>query len=132
MPTVLRLLWSQKRSLAETKDIFQVEAIGPLLILYNWGYLLAGHLWIHFIDNEGSLAALAKGSSSVMSGEVIVGATHEIAAKYGITSWFDRVDTKSNPVDQLSRGVMKGPWRLLRIRFPHYLLERIREVTHSP
>ena len=70
VPSSLRLMWSKKRSLEETRDIFQVEAVGPLLILHNWGHMIRGHLWLHFIDNEGSLAALAKGSSSVMSGEV--------------------------------------------------------------
>ena len=54
-----------------------------------------------------------------------MGATHELAAKYGIVSWFDRVGTKSNPVDQLSRGDMAGPWRLVRIRFPNQILSRI-------
>ena len=59
-------------SLSDGKDIFQIEAVGPLLVLWNWGHLFREHLWIHFIDNEGALAALAKGSSSVMSGEMIV------------------------------------------------------------
>ena len=77
-----------------------------------------------FIDNEGALAALAKGSSSVLSGELIAALTHEYVAKVGVVPWFDRVDSESNPVDKLSRGCMTGPWRLVRIRFPKELLER--------
>ena len=107
------------------KDIYQIEAVGPLLVLFNWGHLFKDHLWIDFIDNEGALASLAKGSSSILSGEIIVGFTHELAASLGIIGWFDRVDTASNPVDKLSRGVMAGPWKLVRIRFPSSLLTQI-------
>ena len=84
--------------------------------------------FIHFIDNEGALAALAKGSSSVLSGEAIVGFTHELAAKFGIIGWYDRVDSASNPVDKLSRGEMAGPWGLVKINFPPILLQRIQDA----
>ena len=89
---------------------------------------MVNHLWLHFIDNDGALAALAKGSSSVLSGEVVVGMTHEYIAKFGLIPWFDRVDSASNPVDKLSRGELHGPWRLVRIRFPEELMRRIRMV----
>ena len=107
--------------------IFQIEAVGPLLVLYNWGHMFRDHLWIHLIDNEGALASLAKGSSSVLSGEIIVAYTHEFAAQCGILGWFDRVDSASNPVDKLSRGEMRGPWGLVHMRFPEELLRRIAE-----
>ena len=129
VPDELRRMWTEQRDLADARDIFQIEAVGPLLVLVNWGALIQNHLWIHFIDNEGSLAALAKGSSSVLSGEVIVGMTHELVSKYGVVPWFDRVDSASNPVDKLSRGAMSGPWRLVRIRFPRDLLVRLRAST---
>ena len=32
--------------------------------------------------------------------------------------WFDRVDSKSNPVDKLSRGQVEGDWDLVPIAFP--------------
>ena len=125
VPSVMRRHWTQRLSLAEARDIFQIEAVGPLLVLWNWGHMFKDHLWVHFIDNEGALAALAKGSSSVLSGEIIVGCTHELSASHGIIGWYDRVDSASNPVDKLSRGVMKGPWRLVKIGFPPFLLSRI-------
>ena len=126
VPSVMRQLWAQRQSLVDVRDIFEIEAVGPLLVLWNWGHMFRDHLWIHFIDNEGALASLAKGSSSVLSGEIIVGTTHELAAHHGILSWFDRVDSASNPVDKLSRGKMDGPWRLQKIKFPPVLLERLR------
>ena len=125
VPDVLRRYWVHASEMSDARDIFEIEAVGPLLVLYNFGYLMRDHLWVHFIDNEGALAALAKGSSSVLSGEVIVGLTHELASELGIMSWFDRVDSASNPVDQLSRGRMEGPWKLQRIRFPPTLFSLI-------
>ena len=129
VPDCLRKVWTNQTSLDNARDIFQIEAVGPLLVLYNWGHLIKNHLWIHFIDNEGALAALAKGSSSVLSGEYITGLTHEYIAKVGVVPWFDRVDSESNPLDKLSRGSMSGPWRLVRIRFPKELLERLMKAT---
>ena len=105
--------------------MFEIEAVGPLLVLRNCGHLIADHLWIHCTDDEGSLAALAKGSSSDMSGAVIVGFMQELVAKHGIISWFDRVDSRSDPVDGFPRGDMEGPWRLVCIRFPPSLATRI-------
>ena len=34
-PSVIRRMWSRHKSLYDVKDIFQIEAVGPLLILYN-------------------------------------------------------------------------------------------------
>ena len=62
------------------------------------------------------------------SGEHIVGFTHELAADLGILGWYGRVDSASNPVDKLFRGEMKGPWKLVRIRFPDILLNRIAQA----
>ena len=131
VPSVIRRMWSQRSSLHDVRDIYEIEAVGPLLILHNWGHMFRDHLWVHFIDNEGALASLAKGSSSVLSGEVIVGTTHEWSAAFGVISWYDRVDSASNPVDKLSRGKMRGPWKLVDISFPPYLLERIARFMHG-
>ena len=60
---------------------------------------------------------------------LIAGLTHEYVAKVGVIPWFDRVDSESNPLDKLSRGVMKGPWKLVRIRFPRELMHRLREAA---
>ena len=61
----------------------------------------------------------------VLSGEIIVGMTHEIVAQHGILGWFDGVDSASNHVDKLSRGKMDGPWKLMKISFPPLLLSRL-------
>ena len=38
--------------------------------------------------------------------------------KINACPWFDRVDTKSNPVDGLSRGDLSGDWDLVTLVFP--------------
>ena len=84
-PMEVRQTWSRMTSAGDHYDIFEIEAVGPALILHNWIHLFTpGALWIHFIDNGSARATLAKGSSSVLSGECIT-------------------------VDKLSRGVMDGP-----------------------
>ena len=112
-------MWSRSAVCGDHYDIFEIEAVGPALVLHNFGqYITPGSLWLHFIDNEAALATLIKGSSSVMSGEVITAYTHSMAASSGIWAWFDRVASTDNPVDKLSRGVLKGPWELRDLEFP--------------
>ena len=98
-------------------------------------------LWVHYIDNGAALATLIKGSSSVLSGEVITAYTHGRVAAMGLWPWFDRVASSDNPVDQLSRGKMEGPRKLLEIEFPPILVRDLqtnlrktekRGVVNSP
>ena len=133
VPDVVRQLWSrQAEGSDEHYDIYEIEAIGPALVLHNFGQLLAGMLWIHFIDNDNALAALVRGSSSVTAADVIVGHTVRAAAHLGLWSWYDRVDTKSNPVDGLSRGRLQGPWDLRPIVFPPDLLAELHREECRP
>ena len=52
VPDPVRRLWARaKKAEAEYLDIFEVEAVGPALVLANWGHSIEGMLWLHFIDN---------------------------------------------------------------------------------
>ena len=131
---MVRRLWSRRVPDGDGyRDVFEIEAVGPALILYNFGHLFPPDaMWMHYIDNESALAALVRGSSSVMSGECITAYTHQWIAHYGLRSWFDRVDSAANPVDKLSRGEFKGDWELLPIVFTPDLLEAITAfVAHT-
>jgi hypothetical protein len=76
-------------------------------------------LWIHYIDNESAESSLISGTSSLPSADHIVGLTWEICAKRSLLPYFDRVESKANPVDGLSRGVMTGSWReVAKANFP--------------
>ena len=107
----------------EFNDITEIEAIGPLLILHNWPWLVRDALWIHFIDNNGALGALVKGSASVHEQDLIIGETWARIASLRSLVWFDRVDSASNPVDGLSRKDFSGSWQWSDISFPESLLQ---------
>ena len=103
-------------------DIYEIESLGPLLILYNFPDRFRGSLWIHFVDNAADLARLVKGSPSVLSGDRIVGWTWSRIWDLEVLPWFDRVESASNPVDGLSRGDMAGPWVLVPVSYPGEVL----------
>ena len=129
-PNSIRKLWGRQAN-AEHRDIFQIEAIGPLALLCTFPEYFRDAVWLHFIDNDAALATLVKGSSSVLSGEVITAYTHSRCSAIGLWSWFDRVAGADNPVDGLSRGKMEGPWQLVDIVFPPVLLENLRTYLHK-
>ena len=127
LPDEVRSTWSRLAVAGDHYDIFEIEAVGPALILHNWADMFVpGALWVHYIDNDSALATLVKGSSSVMSGECITAFTHSRIADLGLWTWFDRVASDDNPVDKLSRGCMDGPWELVPIEFPQALLVSLR------
>ena len=112
-------MWTGLADLENARDIFQIEAVGPLLVLYNWGHLMINHLWIHFIDNSAAEASLVRGSSSSRLGDHVVGLTWMMIQRRLIWSYFDRVESKANPVDGLSRRKFSGPWERVHVRdFP--------------
>ena len=58
-------------------------------------------------------------TSSLPSADHIVGLTWEICAKRSLMPYFDRVESKANTVDGLSRGNMSGSWReVAKANFP--------------
>ena len=122
VPTKLRRLWmqsTQERTRSEEPtDIFEIEAICPLVALCTWPRVLRVCLWLHWIDNSAAEATLMGGSSSVLSGDILAGQTWSRISKRLIWPWFNRVASESNPVDKLSRGDLRGHWTLVLLRFP--------------
>ena len=57
-----------------------------------------------------------------MGTDCIVGLTWKRISALNVLPWFDRVDTKSNPVDGLSRKDLRGPWRIINLTFPGHSL----------
>ena len=121
VPESLRAQWDKHRKQSRFNDIYEVEAIGPLLVLHNFSDELYGSLWLHFVDNAAALASLVRGSSSVNSGERSTGLTWSYIVGCGCFPWFDRVESAANPTDGLSRGVLQGPWVLQQIDLPREL-----------
>ena len=98
IPESVRAIWSRSATCGEHYDIYEIEVVGPFLVLHNFGHCMPeGSLWIHFIDNEAALATLVKGSSSVRSGKVITSTpTHWSRSPvfgFGSTEWQARIIT---------------------------------------
>ena len=88
-------------------------------------------LWTHYIDNEAAQASLVSGSSGVASGDLIIGCTWELVARRRLWPWFDRVDTKANPIGGVSRGDLSGPWdEVIPAVLPKPLLARLRKELY--
>ena len=110
IPAELRELWSLQKSRSKTgatTDIFEIEAIGPLIALLEWPQLLANRPWIHFIDNAGAQQALIRGSSNSLNGDIIAGETWNYVRRIGCWLWVERVASASNPIDGVSRKEWK-------------------------
>ena len=58
-----------------------------------------------------------------MGTDTLVGMTWYAISRVDTLPWFERVDTKSNPVDGLSRKVLDGPWKIVDLHFPVSSLE---------
>ena len=133
IPDSIRALWSRQREMGgDLYDIYEIEAVGPALVVATWPEKLKGCLWIHFVDNESALAAVIKGGSSVHSADVIAGYVAEQCAALGCWAWFDRVDTHANPVDGLSRGRLEGDWVLIKLKFPQALKDSLVAYLNEP
>ena len=71
-------------------------------------------------------SVLVRGSSSVMSGDTIVGLTWDLIVRTRCMPWLDRVASESTPVDGLSLGRLMGPWSsVVQANVPSGLLARI-------
>ena len=92
IPEEVRKLWDHQKNLSRFSDILKIEAIGPLILLENFPDLFRGSLWLHFLDNAAALSNLVNGSSSVIQGDILIGATWSQVQRLQVFPWFDRVD----------------------------------------
>jgi len=124
VPSIVRDRWQKADGNEIRNDICFVEALGPLLLLIAFPNVLKDCLWIHFIDNTAAEASLIRGSSSVEVGDHIVGLTWTMIQKQRLWAYFDRVESKANPVDGLSRRRFNGPWdQVYMMDFPSIVLD---------
>ena len=72
-------------------------------MLHTFSDVVQGRDVIFFIDNQSVCAALAKGATKSDDLQAFTTAWHARAHKLGVRVWFEWVDSKSNPADELSR-----------------------------
>ena len=131
IPEVIRCLWDKQKA-EEHRDIFLIEAVGPLALLTTFPKMLKGTMWTHYIDNVGAEYSLVKGSSSTDAGDIVVGETWKRIAELDVFPYFDRVASESNPVDGLSRGRRHGPWeQVIKAKLPSNLEKLLAEEVRS-
>jgi len=119
VPNEIRETWRVIQGSEGFEDIFLVEALRPLLLLKAFPKVLRNCLWLHFIDNSAAEASLIRGSSSSDLGDHVIGLTWSLIQKHRLWAYFDRVSTKANPVDGLSRRCFQGPWeQVVQLPFP--------------
>jgi hypothetical protein len=119
VPDMIRQQWRVIQRSEGFEDIFLVEALGPLLLLKAFPKFLRNCLWIHFIDNSAAEASLIRGASSSDLGDHVIVLTWSLIQKRLLWAYFDRVSSKANPVDGLSRRCFGGPWEWVQqIPFP--------------
>ena len=109
VPKRIRELWAQAAGKENYRDISLIEAVGPLILLTTFPRVMCNCLWLNFIDNAGAEASLLKGSSAIGTGGHVVGLTWTLIERNRLWPYFDRVSSKSNPVDGLSRGEFNAP-----------------------
>ena len=56
----VRELWDRQQNRGRFNEIFEIEAMGPLISLGNLPKLFREALWHHFIDNAPALSSLIK------------------------------------------------------------------------
>ena len=99
---------------------------GPLLLLVALPRLMKNAIWVQFIDSTAAEASLISGSSASEAADHIAGLTWELSGTRRLWPYFDRVERKANPIDGLSRGISKGPWRgVTTVEFPSRELEAL-------
>ena len=107
--------------LCRFNDTFEIEAVGPLVLLENFPDQFRGSVWLHFLDNAAALSNFRHPRN------ILIGATWSQIQRLQGFPWSDRVDSKSNPVDGFSRGRLDGPWKVDSLAFPGSLLRALRQ-----
>lgn len=79
-------------------------------------HLLRGRDIIWFIDNRAALAALIKGAAPRVDTSALALLASLSFTALGARLWYERVDSKGNPADVLSRDALGDPEVEARIR----------------
>ena len=83
--------------------IFFLEAVAQCLPMWVWWPKLAGS-YLSFVDNVAAQWALSKGYSKNSEANLLVSLFWAAVTEKGSDPWFERVPSKANISDAISRG----------------------------
>ena len=104
--------------------IYDIEAVGPLVLLENFPDQFRGSLWLHFLEQCGSIVNLGqwidiRHPRGHPDWRYVEPNTAFAWLSHGLTVW--------KTVVGLSRGQLDGPWRVESLAFPGSLLRALRQ-----
>ena len=123
IPPAVLASWCERR-----QQIFPGESLCGLLVPYFHPKVFGSRDAVWFVDNEGAVAALIKASSSQPDVHRIVQCAQALLQALGSRTWFEWIDSDSNPSDGLSReGLLDSwthsqDWNLQEYLFPSEML----------
>ena len=109
------------------QQIFPGETLCGLIVPWFHQDRLRNHDILWFVDNEGAVSALIRGSSSQDDVHLIAQFSNLLTHSLNCRAWYEWIDSGSNPSDGLSREGISDPWTATQgwdIRgypFPHLL-----------
>ena len=106
---LLPLLFGDKKNY-----IGPLEALASAAVDFTYPDVLSGRLAIYFVDNQGSLACMVRGSSDDSATSAIAHCAALRQQRQGTRVWYEYVASSANLADLPSRGRLLEAARLLR------------------
>ena len=117
VPQDLLLHWGRDGS----KQLIAFLELWPVLLgILTYGPFVKGRRMVVFIDNNGVRDALIKGSLPLVDLFTMLSLCSLVVSANGLSAWFTRIPSASNPADGPSRGEPAREARLLgaKLRCP--------------
>jgi hypothetical protein len=109
------------------QQIYPGETLAAVVVPALAAEPLASQSILWFIDNEAAAAALIRASTSEADVLTMVQQAHLQFSRLQARTWFEWIDSESNPADGLSRDGLHDtwtssqPWKLQEFPFPSVL-----------
>ena len=102
-------------------QINQAEVLAAVLVPQALGSLLQGCDVLHFVDNQGALAALIKGYSPQEDCSALCAMIHLLHARTQTRCYYEHVESSANISDAMSRHGVRAAlpsWEVLKVSLP--------------
>ena len=94
--------------------------------------VLAGYHVMYFLDNQGSINCMVRGSSNDPATSLIAHCAAKEQLAHNVTSWYEYVHTDDNLADLPSRGLLREAARMLQRYFGGAFPVEVRQFNLGP